>query len=154
MRPIGAMWRRCAMGLPISYGAARCYAAALLWGRSVLWGGAVLWGSTAMGLLGARGRRCAMRHPTSHGAARCYGAALSPRRSGLIFYRKGVRSVDVRSGRPTLYDLEERINAAVFPSLQGGPHNHSIAAVAVALKQVWGGRGAGLWGGRVVSVCV
>lgn len=56
-------------------------------------------------------------------------------RSGLIFYRKGVRSVDVRSGRPTLYDLEERINAAVFPSLQGGPHNHSIAAVAVALKQ-------------------
>ena len=99
------------------------------------------------------GRHCAMGQHC-YGAARCYGAALSPRRSGLIFYRKGVRSVDVRSGRPTLYDLEERINAAVFPSLQGGPHNHSIAAVAVALKQVWGGRGAGLWGGRVVSVCV
>ena len=115
----------------------------------MLWGGTVLWGSpSAMGPLGAMGQ------PISYGAARCYGAALSPRRSGLIFYRKGVRSVDVRSGRPTLYDLEERINAAVFPSLQGGPHNHSIAAVAVALKQVWGGRGAGLWGGRVVSVCV
>ena len=28
-----------------------------------------------------------------------------------------------------------RINGAVFPSLQGGPHNHVIAGVAVALKQ-------------------
>merc|ERR1712151_729680 len=32
------------------------------------------------------------------------------------------------------YDLEERINAAVFPGLQGGPHNQSITALAVALK--------------------
>ncbi|CAO2582051.1 Serine hydroxymethyltransferase, mitochondrial, partial [Lemmus lemmus] len=31
--------------------------------------------------------------------------------------------------------FEDRINFAVFPSLQGGPHNHAIAAVAVALKQ-------------------
>lgn len=57
-------------------------------------------------------------------------------RSGLIFYRKGVRSVDPKSGRETLYDLEERVNFSVFPSLQGGPHNHAIAAVAVALQQV------------------
>ncbi|XP_029892644.1 serine hydroxymethyltransferase, mitochondrial [Aquila chrysaetos chrysaetos] len=56
-------------------------------------------------------------------------------RSGLIFYRKGVRSVDKKTGKETLYDLEDRINFAVFPSLQGGPHNHAIAAVAVALKQ-------------------
>ncbi|XP_061871647.1 serine hydroxymethyltransferase, mitochondrial [Colius striatus] len=56
-------------------------------------------------------------------------------RSGLIFYRKGVRWVDPRTGKETLYDLEDRINFAVFPSLQGGPHNHAIAAVAVALKQ-------------------
>merc|ERR1711920_855271 len=27
------------------------------------------------------------------------------------------------------------INSAVFPMLQGGPHNHQIAAVAVALKE-------------------
>merc|ERR1711879_1082394 len=33
------------------------------------------------------------------------------------------------------YDLEEKINAAVFPGLQGGPHNQSITALAVALKQ-------------------
>ncbi|XP_050781366.1 serine hydroxymethyltransferase, mitochondrial [Gopherus flavomarginatus] len=56
-------------------------------------------------------------------------------RSGLIFYRKGLRSVDKKTGKETPYNLEEPINFAVFPSLQGGPHNHAIAAVAVALKQ-------------------
>lgn len=57
-------------------------------------------------------------------------------RSGLIFYRKGVRSIDKKTGKEIHYNLEEKINFAVFPSLQGGPHNHAIAAVAVALKQV------------------
>ena len=28
-----------------------------------------------------------------------------------------------------------KIDTAVFPSLQGGPHNHQIAGVAVALKE-------------------
>lgn len=55
-------------------------------------------------------------------------------RAGLIFYRKGVRSVDAK-GKETLYNLESLINQAVFPGLQGGPHNHAIAGVAVALKQ-------------------
>lgn len=41
-------------------------------------------------------------------------------RSGIIFYRK---------------EFKEAINFAVFPSLQGGPHNHQIAALAVALKE-------------------
>lgn len=31
--------------------------------------------------------------------------------------------------------LEDAINNAVFPALQGGPHNHQIAALAVALKE-------------------
>ena len=35
-----------------------------------------------------------------------------------------------------MYDLENRINSAVFPGLQGGPHNHSMAGVGVGLKQV------------------
>ncbi|CAI5765079.1 serine hydroxymethyltransferase, mitochondrial [Podarcis lilfordi] len=56
-------------------------------------------------------------------------------RSGLIFYRKGARSIDKKTGKEIPYNLEEKINFAVFPSLQGGPHNHAIAAVAVALKQ-------------------
>uniref|UniRef100_A0A8B9KUK9 Serine hydroxymethyltransferase n=1 Tax=Astyanax mexicanus TaxID=7994 RepID=A0A8B9KUK9_ASTMX len=56
-------------------------------------------------------------------------------RSGVIFFRKGVRSVDTKTGKETLYNLESLINQAVFPGLQGGPHNHAIAGVAVALKQ-------------------
>lgn len=35
-----------------------------------------------------------------------------------------------------MYDLEDKINQAVFPGLQGGPHNHTISALAVALRQV------------------
>ncbi|RHZ81242.1 hypothetical protein Glove_122g103 [Diversispora epigaea] len=44
-------------------------------------------------------------------------------RAGLIFFRKKD-------------DLEDRVNNAVFPSCQGGPHNNTIAAIAVCLKQV------------------
>lgn len=32
----------------------------------------------------------------------------------------------------------DRIDAAVFPSLQGGPHNHQIGALAVALREADG----------------
>ncbi|XP_059150336.1 serine hydroxymethyltransferase, mitochondrial-like [Physella acuta] len=56
-------------------------------------------------------------------------------RSGMIFYRKGVKSVDQKSGKETLYDYDKTINNAVFPALQGGPHEHQIAGIAVALKQ-------------------
>lgn len=55
-------------------------------------------------------------------------------RGSMIFYRKGIRSVD-KKGNQNLYDLESRINASVFPGHQGGPHNHTITALAVALKQ-------------------
>jgi len=55
-------------------------------------------------------------------------------RSGMIFMRKGVRKV-LKNGDKVMYDLEKRINEAVFPGLQGGPHNHAMAGVAVALKQ-------------------
>jgi len=41
-------------------------------------------------------------------------------RGGMIFYKK---------------EHEQAINSAVFPGLQGGPHNHTIGALAVALKQ-------------------
>ncbi len=42
-------------------------------------------------------------------------------RSGVIFCRK---------------EFEERINFAVFPTLQGGPHNNAIGALATQLKEV------------------
>jgi len=44
-------------------------------------------------------------------------------RSGMIFSKK-------ENG------LHLKINNAVFPTLQGGPHNHQIAAVATILKEV------------------
>src|SRR5271170_3268690 len=34
-----------------------------------------------------------------------------------------------------MYDIEEKINFSVFPGHQGGPHNHTITALAVALGQ-------------------
>lgn len=55
-------------------------------------------------------------------------------RGAMIFFRKGVRSVDAK-GKEILYDLEGPINFSVFPGHQGGPHNHTITALAVALKQ-------------------
>ena len=42
-------------------------------------------------------------------------------RAGMIFCKK---------------DYEKQINEAVFPSLQGGPHDNQIAAIATQLKQV------------------
>ena len=56
-------------------------------------------------------------------------------RGAMIFFRKGVRKVDEKTKAETLYDIEDKINFAVFPGLQGGPHNHTIAGLAVALKQ-------------------
>jgi len=53
----------------------------------------------------------------------------------MIFFRKGVRKTDAKTGKETLYDLEGPINFSVFPGHQGGPHNHTITALAVALKQ-------------------
>eukprot|EP01035_Chromulina_nebulosa_P017042 gene17042-22551_t len=45
-------------------------------------------------------------------------------RAGLIFFKKDARN------------FETKINAAVFPGLQGGPHVHQIAGVATQLKEV------------------
>jgi glycine hydroxymethyltransferase len=56
-------------------------------------------------------------------------------RGAMIFFRKGVRKTDAKTGKETPYDLEGPINFSVFPGHQGGPHNHTITALAVALKQ-------------------
>ncbi|KAI5288029.1 glycine hydroxymethyltransferase shm1 [Ascosphaera aggregata] len=56
-------------------------------------------------------------------------------RGAMIFYRKGVRKHDKKTGEAINYDLEGPINSSVFPGHQGGPHNHTITALAVALNQ-------------------
>ncbi|ODV94353.1 hypothetical protein PACTADRAFT_35158 [Pachysolen tannophilus NRRL Y-2460] len=55
-------------------------------------------------------------------------------RGAMIFYRKGIRKV-TKKGKEIPYELEKKINFSVFPAHQGGPHNHTISALAVALKQ-------------------
>jgi glycine hydroxymethyltransferase len=55
-------------------------------------------------------------------------------RGAMIFFRRGLRRKD-KKGNPEMYDLEGPINASVFPGHQGGPHNHTITALAVALHQ-------------------
>ena len=51
-------------------------------------------------------------------------------RSGVIFYRKTARA----DGAPTGW--ETKIDMAIFPGLQGGPHEHQIAAVATQMLEV------------------
>jgi len=54
-------------------------------------------------------------------------------RAGMIFFRKGPKS---DAPDAPMYQYEDAINFAVFPSLQGGPHNHQIAGLATQLKEV------------------
>lgn len=58
-------------------------------------------------------------------------------RGAMIFYRKGVRKAGTKpdNSDAVMYDLETKINFSVFPGLQGGPHNHTITALATALRQ-------------------
>eukprot|EP00271_Cylindrocystis_brebissonii_P022532 TRINITY_DN8706_c0_g2_i1.p1 TRINITY_DN8706_c0_g2~~TRINITY_DN8706_c0_g2_i1.p1 ORF type:complete len:489 (-),score=83.12 TRINITY_DN8706_c0_g2_i1:483-1949(-) len=64
-------------------------------------------------------------------------------RAGMIFYRIGPKPPSPHkggqqaseNGASAHYSFEEKINFSVFPSLQGGPHNHQIGALAVGLKQ-------------------
>jgi len=49
-------------------------------------------------------------------------------RAGIIFHRLDSEKLPK--------DIKERIDMAVFPALQGGPHNHQIGALAVQFKEV------------------
>merc|ERR1712004_805567 len=47
-------------------------------------------------------------------------------RSGMIFFKYTDK----------IPDIKDRIDMAVFPGLQGGPHNHQIGGLATQLKEV------------------
>lgn len=78
-------------------------------------------GLVATGLLNSPFEYCDVVTMTTH-------KTLRGPRGALIFYRKNVTQNGVK------INLEEKINFAVFPCLQGGPHNNAIAGIAVALK--------------------
>lgn len=84
-------------------------------------------GLVAAGIIPSPFEYCDIVSTTTH-------KTLRGPRAGVIFFRKGVRSVKP-NGTKVMYDFESRINQAVFPGLQGGPHNHAIAAIATAMKQ-------------------
>jgi len=83
-------------------------------------------GLVAAGLVPSPFQHCDVVTSTVH-------KTLRGPRAGIIFYRKGVRSVDSK-GNKIMYDIGDKINLAVFPGLQGGPHNHAIGGIAVAMK--------------------
>merc|ERR1712193_178199 len=56
-------------------------------------------------------------------------------RGAMIFFRRGVRRQNPKTKEDEMYNLENPINQSVFPGHQGGPHNHTITSLAVALKQ-------------------
>uniref|UniRef100_A0A6A7FSW6 Serine hydroxymethyltransferase n=2 Tax=Hirondellea gigas TaxID=1518452 RepID=A0A6A7FSW6_9CRUS len=85
-------------------------------------------GIVAAGLLPSPFEHCHVVTTTTH-------KTLRGPRSGIIFFRRGVRSIHPKTGEPIKWQLEQQINSALFPGLQGGPHNHAIASVAVALRQ-------------------
>jgi glycine/serine hydroxymethyltransferase len=41
-----------------------------------------------------------------------------------------LQRASTKKGEAIMYDLEDKINFTVFPGLQGGPHNHTITALA------------------------
>mmetsp|Transcript_26845 Transcript_26845/g.67486 ORF Transcript_26845/g.67486 Transcript_26845/m.67486 type:complete len:462 (+) Transcript_26845:63-1448(+) len=74
-------------------------------------------GLVASGLVNDPFQYCDVVTTTTH-------KTLRGPRAGMIFYRKDARN------------LGAKIDAAVFPGLQGGPHENQIAALATQLREV------------------
>merc|ERR1711972_1224685 len=76
-------------------------------------------GLVATGLHPAPFAHCDVVTTTTH-------KSLRGPRAGMIFFKY----------QDKMPDIKERIDMAVFPGLQGGPHNHQIGALAVQLLEV------------------
>ena len=86
-----------------------------------------------------------VQQPASAAAPAANGACFSPESHSAevlvplmtrVAFKRLLRAGDAGEALAGNYDFEAAINSAVFPALQGGPHNHQIGALAVALKQV------------------
>merc|ERR1739844_282902 len=76
-------------------------------------------GLVATGLHPSPFQHCDVVTTTTH-------KSLRGPRSGMIFYKYIDR----------IPDIKDKIDQAVFPALQGGPHNHQIGALATQLLEV------------------
>merc|ERR1712176_1270364 len=76
-------------------------------------------GLVATGLHPSPFQHCDVVTTTTH-------KSLRGPRSGMIFFKYSEH----------MPDIKERIDMAVFPGLQGGPHNHQIGGLAVQLLEV------------------
>lgn len=76
-------------------------------------------GLVATGLHPAPFEHCDVVTTTTH-------KSLAGPRSGMIFFKYSDK----------IPDIKERIDMAVFPGLQGGPHNHQIGGLATQLLEV------------------
>merc|ERR1719277_1072463 len=76
-------------------------------------------GLVATGLHPAPFAHCDVVTTTTH-------KSLRGPRAGMIFFKYSDK----------MPDIKERIDMAVFPGLQGGPHNHQIGGLAVQLLEV------------------
>ncbi|KRZ95849.1 Serine hydroxymethyltransferase, cytosolic, partial [Trichinella sp. T8] len=57
-------------------------------------------------------------------------------RAAMIFYRIGIEK-KLPTGVEVKYDFKSKIDQAVFPGLQGGPHENAIAGLLNMQGKVW-----------------
>jgi glycine hydroxymethyltransferase len=79
----------------------------------------------------------ALANPLQHGfhvmSTTTHKTLRGPR--GAMILSRGKVGNPLRAPDKTIENLPTLIDRAVFPGLQGGPHMHQVAAVAVALKE-------------------
>lgn len=87
-----------------------------------------IWGLIAGGVL---------RNPLDYGfhvmMTTTHKSLRGPR--GALILSKGIVSNPLKKPEDTIENIPTRIDRAVFPGMQGGPHMNTICAIAVALKE-------------------
>ena len=71
----------------------------------------------------------------AHPSAADYADVITTTTHKTLRGPRGAMIMVTEKGMKKYPDLPKRIDSAVFPGLQGGPHDHTTAAIAVALKE-------------------